>query len=69
MDESGSFEPSPRNRRDRANAIDHWLREAVAPTSDAMAKDPGRGIPAEHVFAEIRARHAERMNRDAPPLP
>lgn len=47
--------------RERDEAVERWLRDEVAPAYDAMAVDPDRGIPAETVFADIRARHAERL--------
>ena len=39
--------------------IEHWLRTEVAPVCDAMRADPSRGIPAEQVFAALRARYKE----------
>ena len=47
--------------KERDEAVERWLREDVAPTYDAMASDPKRGIPARTVFADIRARYAERL--------
>jgi len=47
--------------QERDTAVERWLREDVAQTYDAMMADPNRGIPAEQVFAEIRARHASRL--------
>lgn len=47
--------------RERDEAVERWLTDEVAPVYDAMAVDPNRGIPAETVFADIRARHAERL--------
>ncbi len=49
--------------QERDAAIEHWLREAVAPVYDAMQADPGRGIPADQVRAALRARHAERLKK------
>ena len=46
--------------KERDEAIERWLRDEVAPTFDATEADPGRGIPAKTVFAEIKARHAVR---------
>jgi antitoxin ParD1/3/4 len=41
--------------------VEKWLREEVAPTYDRVMADPeGETIPAEEVFAGIRARHAAR---------
>ena len=47
--------------QERDGAVERWLREEVAPTYDAMKADPSRGIPAEEVFATVRARHAQRL--------
>jgi antitoxin ParD1/3/4 len=30
--------------RERDEAVERWLRDEVAPTYDAMAEDPGRGM-------------------------
>lgn len=46
--------------QERDTAIERWLREEVAPVYDAMQADPTRAIPAQQVFNEIRAHHAER---------
>ena len=51
--------------QERDAAIERWLREEVVPTAAAMQADPGRGIPADQVFAEIRALHAQRL-KDGP---
>jgi antitoxin ParD1/3/4 len=51
--------------QERDAAIERWLREEVVPTAVAMQADPGRGIPADQVFAEIRALHAQRL-KDGP---
>lgn len=45
----------------REAAIDAWLRREVAPAAEALAADPSRAIPAEQVFAELRAHHARRL--------
>ncbi|GJE18430.1 type II toxin-antitoxin system ParD family antitoxin [Methylobacterium marchantiae] len=47
--------------KERDEAVERWLRDEVAPAYDAMAANPSRGIPMDTVFADIRARHAERM--------
>ena len=47
--------------QERDGAVERWLREDVAAAYDAMKADPSRGIPAEDVFAAVRARHAERV--------
>jgi antitoxin ParD1/3/4 len=43
--------------QERNAAVDRWLTEDVVPVYDAMKSDPKRGIPAEEVFAAIRAHH------------
>jgi antitoxin ParD1/3/4 len=47
--------------QERDTAVERWLREDVARTYDAMQANPERGVPAEDVFAAIRARHADRL--------
>ncbi len=37
------------------------LVESVVPTYDAVMAEPGKTVPADQVFAEVRARHAERV--------
>jgi len=49
--------------QERDAAVERWLREDVAPAHDAMKADPSRGIPAEQVFAELRARQTKRKAR------
>jgi len=49
--------------QERDAAVEKWLREEVADVCDAMPSDPGRAIPAEHVFAAIRARDADRLKK------
>ena len=49
--------------QERDAAVERWLREDVAPAHDAMKADPSRGIPAEQVFAELRARQNKRKGR------
>lgn len=51
--------------QERDAAVEKWLRDVVAPAFDAMKADPSRGIPAEDVFAEVRARHARRLKSGA----
>ena len=50
--------------QERDAAVERWLREEVVPVARAMEADPGRAIPAEQVFSELRALHARRL-RDA----
>jgi antitoxin ParD1/3/4 len=47
--------------QERDAAVERWLREDVATAYDAIQADPSRGVPAEEVFAAIRARHADRL--------
>lgn len=47
--------------QERDAAVERWLREDVAATYDMMKAEPKRGIAAEEVFAEIRARHAAKL--------
>jgi antitoxin ParD1/3/4 len=47
--------------QERDAVIENWLRSEVAPVYDAMKANPKRGIPAEKVFAELRARHAAKL--------
>ena len=49
--------------QERDAAVEKWLREEVVEVCDAMRADPGRAIPAEQVFATIRARHADRLKK------
>jgi antitoxin ParD1/3/4 len=51
--------------QERDAAVERWLREDVAASYDAMKADPSRGIDAETVFSEIRARHAARSKSGA----
>ena len=51
--------------QDRDMAIDDWLRNEVAPVHDAMVADPSRGIPAEQVFAKVRATLRANSNKRA----
>jgi antitoxin ParD1/3/4 len=51
--------------QERDAAVERWLREEMVPAAAAMQADPGRAIPAEKVFAEIRALHAQRL-KDGP---
>ncbi len=47
--------------KERDVAVERWLRDDVVPVALAMQADPGRSIPADEVFAEVRALHAARM--------
>lgn len=51
--------------QERDAAVERWLREEVVSVAAAMQADPGRGIPADRVFADIRALHAQRL-KDGP---
>ena len=44
--------------KERDAAMEQWLKLEVAPVYDAMKADPKRGLPANKVFAAIRAHHA-----------
>lgn len=46
--------------QERDAAVERWLREEAGPAYDAMMADPSRAVPAEKVFAAIKARHASR---------
>jgi antitoxin ParD1/3/4 len=51
-----------RGLADRDAEVERWLRTDVAATYDAVMADPERlTIPAEEVFAGLRARHAARI--------
>ena len=47
--------------QERDAAVERWLRDEVVPVAAAMQDDPNRGIPAEQVFADVRALHAQRL--------
>jgi antitoxin ParD1/3/4 len=49
--------------QERDAAVEKWLREEVIGVYDAMQSDPGRALPADQVFATIRARHADRLKK------
>lgn len=49
--------------QERDAAVERWLRDEVVPTYDAMKADPGQGIPAKAVFAEVRAHYSRRKVR------
>lgn len=54
--------------RERDAAIEHWLREEVAPIYDAMQADPGRALDPDQVSAALQTHHAARLKagrRDA----
>ncbi|MGH2341424.1 ribbon-helix-helix domain-containing protein [Segnochrobactraceae bacterium EtOH-i3] len=51
--------------QDRDAAFEHWLREEVAAEYDAMIAHPDGAIPAEDVFADLRARHEARRKSGA----
>jgi antitoxin ParD1/3/4 len=46
--------------QERDAAIEHWLKSEAVPVYDAMKADPKRGLPAEKVFGDLRARHSAR---------
>jgi len=47
----------------RNAAIERWLREEVVPTYDEIRAHPERGIPAEKIFADLRAYHNRQMKK------
>jgi antitoxin ParD1/3/4 len=47
--------------QERDAAVEDWLRSQVVPVYDAMKANPKRGIPADKVFEEIRARHTAKL--------
>lgn len=49
--------------QERDAAVEKWLREEVVGVCDTMQSKPSRAIPSEQVFATIRARHADRLNK------
>lgn len=46
-------------------ALDAWLWKEVVPVYDKVMADPSQCIPAETVFAELRAHH-ERQQKQPP---
>ena len=50
---------------ERDAAVERWLREDVIAAYDALQADPSRAIPANQVFAAVRARHQNREAREA----
>jgi antitoxin ParD1/3/4 len=50
---------------ERDAAVERWLREDVIAAYDALQADPSRAIPASQVFAAVRARHQNRVAREA----
>lgn len=51
--------------KERDAAAARGLRDEVVPVAAAMQADPGRAIPAEQVFANLRALHAPGL-KDGP---
>jgi antitoxin ParD1/3/4 len=49
--------------QERDAAVEKWLRDEVMEVCDAMQTNPGRALPADQVFATIRARHADRLSK------
>ncbi len=49
--------------QERDAAVEKWLREEVLSVYDRLQSEPGRAIPAEKVFATIRARHTDRLKK------
>ncbi len=51
--------------QERDLAVERWLQNEMVPVAAAMQADPGRAIPAERVFADLRALHAQQL-KDGP---
>lgn len=51
--------------QERDSAVERWLQNEVVPVAAAMQAEPGRAIPAERVFADLRALHAQQL-KDGP---
>jgi len=47
----------------RDRAVDRWLRDEVASAYDAIEAEPDRAIPADEVFAMVRARYQKPASR------
>jgi len=47
--------------QERDEAIERWLREEVVPIAVEMEAHPERAIPANKVFAQLRAHHTARV--------
>jgi antitoxin ParD1/3/4 len=45
--------------------IEEWLRKEVLPVCQELEEHPERALPAEEVFASIRAHHDARMRQSA----
>jgi antitoxin ParD1/3/4 len=41
----------------RDRAVDHWLRDQVAPAYDALKADPSRAVSVKQVRARLAAEH------------
>ena len=50
---------------ERDSAVERWLREEVVAAYDALEAHPKRTIPADAVFASLRARHRAKGSRRA----
>jgi antitoxin ParD1/3/4 len=48
--------------QERDAVIERWLMEEVAPAYDEVQADPSQLVPAEEVFAAVRARHVLKMS-------
>lgn len=47
--------------KERDEAVERWLHGEVAASYDAMKADPSRAVSVDDAFADVLARHAERM--------
>ena len=45
--------------RDEEDEIERWLREEVVADAIALERDPSLAVPAEQVFAALRARYSK----------
>jgi antitoxin ParD1/3/4 len=51
--------------QERDAAVERWLRDEVAPTSDAMTSDPSLAVAADEVFGTLRTRYRRRRKKTA----
>lgn len=52
-----------RSLQERDAAVERWLQTEVAAAYDDLQRNPGGTIPADEVFAAIRAHHADRSKK------
>lgn len=51
--------------QERDAAVERWLREDVAAVYDSIRAGRSRRIPADAVFAAVRARHTDQAKKSA----